>query len=112
MVRRLGERFGDPLLGIGFAIVAGIQIAAEDSLGLADRIGAAAVVVAVAVALAQRRRYPLVLAAVTTASLLARPVIPTAGDGTAYGIAIIVAIYTCAAHLEGRALRLAGGLAI
>ena len=111
MVRRLGERFGDPLMGVGFAIVAGIQIAAEDTLGVADRIGAAAVAVAVAIALAQRRRLPLVLAGVTIASLLARPIIPTAGDGTAYGIAIIVAIYTCAAHLEGRALRLGGVLA-
>ena len=63
MVRRLGERFGDPLMGVGFAIVAGIQIAAEDTLSIADRIGAAAVAVAVAIALAQRRRYPLVLAA-------------------------------------------------
>ncbi len=111
MVRRLGERFGDPILGVGFAIVVGIQIAAEGTLGLADRIGAAAVAVAVAIALAQRRRFPLVLAAVTIASLLARPIIPTAGDGTGYGIAIIIAIYTCAVHLEGRAMRLGGVLA-
>ena len=111
MVRRLVERFGDPLMGVGFAIVAGIQIAADDGLSVADRIGAAAVAIAVAIALAQRRRYPLVLAAVTIASLLVRPIIPTAGDGTGYGIAIIIAIYTCAAHLEGRALRLGGVLA-
>ena len=111
MVRRLAERFGDPLIGLGFAIVAGIQIAAEDTFGLADRIGAASVAVAVAIALAYRRRFPLVLAAVTVASVLARPVLPAAGDGTAYGIAIIIAIYTCAAHLEGRALRVGGVLA-
>jgi len=112
MVRRLAERYGDPLMGVGFAIVVGIQIAVEDEFGLADRIGAAAVAVAVAIALSQRRRFPLVLAAVTVASLLARSFIPAAGDGAAYGIAAVVAIYTCAAHLEGRALRVGGGLAV
>jgi signal transduction histidine kinase len=111
MVRRLAERFGDPLMGVAFAIVAGIQIAADADLGVADRIGAAAVAVTVAIALAQRRRAPLVLAGLTMVSLLARPVIPTAGDGTAYGIAIIIAIYTCAAHLDARALRIGAVLA-
>jgi hypothetical protein len=65
---------------------------------------------AVAAAVALRVRAPLALAAVTLVSMLARPLIPPGGDGTAYGLTALLAAYTCAAHLEGWPLRVGAAL--
>jgi signal transduction histidine kinase len=98
------KRYGDALLAVAFLVATAVQIAGDGDLSASERIGSAAMAVAVAVAISQRARAPLALAAVTLASILARPLIPPGGDGVAYGIAALVAAYTCAAQLEGRAL--------
>src|SRR4051794_31581252 len=98
------RRYGDVLLAVAFLAATAVQIAGDGSLSVSERIGSGAMAVAVAVALSQRSRAPLVLAGVTLASILARPLIPPGGDGVTFGLAALVAVYTCAAHLEGRAL--------
>ena len=57
-----------------------------------------------------RRRMPLLLSATLLASIALRPVVPAAGDGVAYGFPALLAAYTAARHLEGRALWLGGAL--
>src|SRR3954471_2376528 len=112
MIRRAWDRFGDLVGGLLFLALAVAQVVLDDNLGIAEKIGSCAVAAAVAAALWQRRRAPLVLPAIVLASLLARPVVPEGGDGTAYGIAALVAAYTCAAHLEGWPLRAGAALTV
>jgi signal transduction histidine kinase len=112
MVRRAWDRYGDVLLAVVFLAATAVQIAGDAKLSTSEQIGSGAMAVAVAVALSQRRRAPLVLAAVTLASMLARPLIPPGGDGTTYGLAALVATYTCAAELEGVALRAGAALSL
>jgi len=109
-VRRLWTRFGDPILALLFLALAATQIAGDGSFGTSQRVGAIAVALAVAAAIWQRRAAPLVLAGITLASMLLRPLIPVGEDGVAYGIPALVAAYTCAAHLEGRAMRAGAAL--
>jgi signal transduction histidine kinase len=104
VVRQLVQRYGDALLAVAFLALTAVQVGADGSLSAPEKVGAGTMAVAVAVALSQRRRAPLALAAVTLASIVARPVIPPGGDGVSYGLAALVAAYTCASALEGRAL--------
>ena len=110
MIRRAWQRYGDLLIALAFLAVASLEAAADGTMDTADRIGSAAVALAVAVALWQRRRAPLVLAMVAFASLLLRAVIPEGGEGVAYGPPLLIAAYTCAAHLDGWPLRAGGAL--
>ena len=110
MVKRAWERYGDALLALVFLAATAVQIGGDSSLSTAEQIGSAAMAVAVGVAISQRRRAPLVLVVITLASMLARPAIPPGGDGVTYGLAALVAVYTCAAQLEGRTLLLGGVL--
>ncbi len=45
-------------------------------------------------------------------SVALRPLVPAAGDGVAYGVPALLAAYTCARHLEGRALLVGGVLTV
>ena len=105
MIRRV-----DLLLAVAFAAVAGALVVTDDTLDAAGRAGALAMAAAVATALSFRTRAPLALAAVTCASVLARPLIPPGGDGVAYGLPALVATFSCAARLEGRDLLLGAAL--
>jgi signal transduction histidine kinase len=112
MVRRTWRRFGDLVAATAFLVAAGVEIASDHTLDPAQRVGAGAMALAVAIALALRVRAPLAVAAITLASMLARPLIPPGGDGTAYGLPALLAAYTCAAHLEGWPLRLGAALTL
>src|SRR5918998_427568 len=111
MVRDWTQRFGDLLLACVFLAAALVVTIGDDGLRTSEKAGSCAVALAVAVALWQRRQAPLLLAAVTLASMVARPLIPAGGEGVAYGIPAIIATYTSAAWLEGLQLRLGGALA-
>jgi signal transduction histidine kinase len=110
MIRRLWQRFGDAVLALAFFGLAVAEAAGDRSFTTPELIGSIAVALAVAVALWQRRRAPLALAVLALASLALRSVIPEGGDGTAYGIPILISAYTVAAHLDGRALVAGGAL--
>src|SRR3954451_11257851 len=112
MLRRTWRRFGDLVVAAAFLAVAAIEIASDHKLTPAERVGAAAMALAVTVAIAFRVRAPLALAAVTLASMLLRPLIPPGGDGTAYGLPALLAAYTCAAHLDGWALKAGAALTL
>jgi signal transduction histidine kinase len=104
MIRSWWQRYVDVLLAVLFLVGAILQVIVDDTLSTPERIGSATVAVAVAVALSQRRRAPLIVSTILLASLFMRPVVPPGQDGTAYGVAALVAAYTSAAYLEGRAL--------
>jgi signal transduction histidine kinase len=104
MLRRRLQRFGYPMLGLLFLALHGVEIAGDETLSTVEAVGAGVVAVVVAVAVAFAGRAPLVLAAVTLASFLLRPVIPDGGEGSAYGIPAILAAYACALELSGRRL--------
>jgi signal transduction histidine kinase len=104
MVRRVWQRFGDAVLAVVFFALAVAQSASDGSFSTFELVGSTAVALAVAVALWQRQRAPLALAALAFASLALRSVIPEGSDGSAYGIPILISVYTVAAHLEGRPL--------
>src|SRR6476469_3287416 len=104
MLRQSLRRWGDPGLAVAFGVLVGVQIATDGSLSAPQAVGATAVAAAVAAGLWLRRRMPLLLSATLLASIALRPVVPAAGDGVAYGVPALLAAYTCARHLEGRAM--------
>jgi signal transduction histidine kinase len=105
MLRAWLRRYLDVLLAALFMTAALLQVVFDGSMSVAAKLASGTVVVAVAVAVSQRRRAPLVLSGILLASLLLRAWIPPGEDGTAYGIAAIVAAYTNAAYLDGWQLR-------
>jgi len=105
MVRGWGQRWGDAVMAFGFLSLAIGQTVGDATLQAPAKVGSCAVALAVGVALWQRRAVPLVLLAVTLASLVLRPLVPEGGDGEAYGIPALIGAYTCATVLEGRRLR-------
>ncbi len=110
MLRRWFARYVDVVIALAFLALAVVAIVTDDGLSAGDRVGASAEALAVAAALWHRRRAPLVLAAVTLASIVLRPLIPQAGDGVAYGVPALVSVYTSASLLEGAQLRVGAAL--
>src|SRR3954467_15194952 len=104
MIRGVWRRWGDAVLAIVFLGLAVAQAATDSSFSTTELVGSVVVAAAVAAALWQRQRAPLALAAVAFASLVLRGVIPEGSDGSAYGIPILISVYTVAAHLDGRPL--------
>jgi signal transduction histidine kinase len=102
-VREVIRRHGDPLLAAVLIGLAEAQILTASNVSASGRAGLGAVTLALLPLVAWRRRLPLVLLAVVFLAGLANIWLPDAGGGEALGLVVFLAIYTAAAHTQGRA---------
>ena len=106
----LQRRYGDLLLAVALS---GLMVVQVVELELARRDEAIAVAAGLLVlpALALRTRYPLApIGLVTTLGLLGLLLPKRITDIEAFGFIMLLAVYTAAAHSEGRRAWIAGGL--
>jgi signal transduction histidine kinase len=106
--RLLGDQ--DVLLGLLAALVLAVEYVADRDLAWWQLVAGLGLAGGVGVLVALRQRYPLALLAFTDAAILARAVIPEGGDGVAWGLVALLAVYTAATHSDGLASRV--GLAL
>ena len=106
----LGDQ--DVLLGALTALALAVEYAADRSLDWWQVAGGLVVAVAVGVLVYSRRRRPLLLLAVTDIFILARVLLPAGGDGVAWGLVGLFAVYTAATYARGRQARVGLGLTI
>lgn len=106
--RLVGEH--DVLLGLLTAVALTVEYVADRELTwwqLAAGLGLAATM---GVLVVIRQEHPLALLVVTDAAILARVVVPAGGDGVAWGLVSLLAVYNTATRTDGVRARV--GLAL
>jgi signal transduction histidine kinase len=102
-LRELIRRHGDWLLAVGIVGLAEIQAWTAANLDLTQKTLTGVFGLVFLPLLAWRRRWPLVLLGTLVAATSANFWLPDAGEGEAFGILVLVGVYTAAAHTGGRA---------
>src|SRR3990172_2506501 len=110
LVRHVLDRSGDVLLAAVVVLLGLLQTILDNDLSSTEIALNCAVAVALGVLLVFRRRIPLLLLALMLASALAEPLIGESGNGEFFGLFVLVAVYTAAAHTESRRMWLAGAM--
>ena len=109
---RLLARYGDALLASGIVALALVQIAGFDEPVWARLVAAAGAAV-VGVAAALRSRFPLLLISLLVGFVVVGSLLPRRfGDVEAMGLFFFLAVYTAAAHTDGRRTLVGGALAV
>lgn len=90
------------LLGGSTAAALAVEYLADRSLTPSQTLRGLAVAALVGVAVAVREWRPLLLLLVTDAAILARAFLPPGGDGVAWGLVSLLAVYSAATRAEGR----------
>jgi signal transduction histidine kinase len=111
-LRRLLRRHGDWMLAVGIIGLAEVQAWTADNLDLTQKTLSAVFSALFLPLLIWRRRRPLVLLGAMVAATIANFWLPDAGQGEAFGILVLVGVYTAAAYTGGRAALVATGLAV
>jgi signal transduction histidine kinase len=109
---RLIVRQRDLLIGV---VVAGLLFAeyvTDPTLHTADLVVGFAVSVGIGTLVTLRHRAPLALLGATTVLITLRAFIPPGGDGVAWGIASLLAIYTVASERDGWEARVGMALTV
>jgi signal transduction histidine kinase len=109
-IRRFVRRHGDPLLAAAIVLAGLGQLFSDSGHSRAQPAFGTLAIVAVGMALTLRRRYPLAPLALVSAGVLAEPWIGESGGGEAMGIAVLIAIYTAAAHTDGWRMWVGGAM--
>ena len=110
LVRHVLDRYGDVLLAAVVVLLGLLQTILDNDLSSTEIALNCAVAVALGVLLVFRRRIPLLLLVLMLASALAEPLIGESGNGEFFGLFVLVAVYTAAAHTESRRMWLAGAM--
>jgi len=108
--RHVLDRYGDVLLAAVVVVLGLLQTTLDNELSTVEIAVNCAIAVVLGVLLAFRRRIPLLLLALMFASALAEPVVGESGNGEFFGLFVLVAVYTAAAHTESRRMWLAGAM--
>ena len=111
-LRELIRKHGDWLLAVGIIGLAEIQAWTAGNLDLTQKALAGGFGLVLLPLLAWRRRWPLLLLGTLVAATSANFWLPDAGEGEAFGILVLVGVYTAAAHTGGRAAVAASVLAV
>jgi signal transduction histidine kinase len=111
-LRRILHRHGDVLLAVGIIGLAEVQAWTAANLDLTQKSMSAVFGLFFLPLLAWRRRWPLVLLAALVAATVSNFWLPDAGEGEAFGILVIVGLYTAGAYTGGRATLAATCLAV
>jgi signal transduction histidine kinase len=111
-LRRLLRRHGDWMLAVGIIGLAEVQAWTAGNLDLTQKTLSAVFSALFLPLLIWRRRRPLVLLGAMVAATIANFWLPDAGQGEAFGILVLVGVYTAAAYTGGRAALVATGLAV
>ncbi|HSI97813.1 MAG TPA: histidine kinase, partial [Gaiellaceae bacterium] len=109
-VRDLVRRHGDLLLALAVIILGLAQIATDGDLSRAQKVGGTAGLLVLGASLAVRGRVPLAPLVLVFAGAVAEPWTGEAGDGEAFGIIVLVAVYTAAAHTDGGLMWVTGAM--
>ena len=110
LVRHVLDRYGDVLLAAVVVLLGLLQTILDNDLSGTEIALNCSVAVALGILLVFRRRIPLLLLALMLASALAEPLIGESGNGEFFGLFVLVAVYTAAAHTESRRMWLAGAM--
>jgi signal transduction histidine kinase len=108
--RRVRDRYGDALLAALIVVLGLLQTLLDNELSTAEIAANIVIAVGVGVLLVFRRRIPLLLLTLMFATALLEPLAGESGSGEFFGLFVLVAIYTAAAHTEGRRMWLAGAM--
>jgi len=110
LLRRGLGRYGDVLLAAVVVLLGLLQTILDNNLSSTEIALNSAIAVGLGVLLVFRRRIALLLLALMLASALAEPLIGESGNGEFFGLFVLVAVYTAAAHTESRRMWLAGAM--
>jgi signal transduction histidine kinase len=110
-LRRLIHRHGDWLLAVAIIGLAEGQAWTAGNLDSTQKTLGGVFGVLFLPLLIWRRRWPLVLLVALVAATVANFWLPDAGEGEAFGIIVLVGLYTAGAYTGGRATFVAIGLA-
>jgi signal transduction histidine kinase len=102
----------DLVLGFAITVALGVEYLADGSLSRADHLVGCAVAVGMGALVAVRHRVPVGLLAATALLIAVRTYIPPGGDGTAWGIVSLIAIYTVASERDGWEARIGFALTV
>jgi signal transduction histidine kinase len=110
-LRRLIRRHGDWILALGIIGLAEVQAWTAGNLDLTQKTLSAVFSALFLPLLAWRRRWPLGLLGALVGATIANFWLPDAGQGEAFGILVLVGVYTAGAYTGGRATFVATALA-
>src|SRR5258708_452772 len=102
----------DLLLGMAMAVALGVEYLADGSLSTADHVVGCAVAAGIGTLVVMRHRVPLGLLTATALLIAVRTYVPPGGDGTAWGIVSLIAIYTVASERDGWEARIGFALTV
>jgi signal transduction histidine kinase len=100
--RKLPRTYGDWLLAIAIIGLAEGQAWTAGNLDLGQKAWSGALGLLFLPLLVLRRRWPLALLAALVAGTIANFWLPDAGEGEAFGILVIVGLYSAGAYVNGR----------
>jgi signal transduction histidine kinase len=96
------ERFGDWLLAGAIIGLAEIQSLTATNLDLTQKVLGTVFGLLLLPLVGFRRRWPLALLAAFVAATVANFWLPDAGEGEAFGVLVLIGLYSAGAHTEGR----------
>ena len=109
-IQALRDRHVDVLLAVLWVGLAVLESFLDSELSARQQLINVAVFIALGVLLAMRRQLPLLLLAIMLVFALAQPWVGQVGGGEVFGLLVIGAVYTAAAHTDGRAMWLAAAI--
>jgi signal transduction histidine kinase len=102
-LRQLIRSYGDWMLAVGIIGLAEVQSWTAGNLDVTQKTMSAVLGLVFFPLIVWRRSLPLVLLGALVAATVANFWLPDAGEGEAFGILVLVGVYTAAAYTEGRA---------
>lgn len=111
-LRHLRLHYGDALLAASLVALGLLQTFLDNQLSTGEVVGNTIVAVAVGALLVIRRRIPLQLLGLMLAASALEPFLGESGNGEFFGLFVLLAVYTAAAHTDGRRVWLAGAMTV
>lgn len=111
-LRHLRRRYGDAALAALFVALGLLQTFLDNELSTTEMLANAIIAIVIGALLIVRRRIPLLLLGLMLVTALLEPLVGEGGNGEFFGLFVLLAIYTAAAHTDGRRLWVAGAMTI
>jgi len=108
--RELVRRHGDPLLALALVVLGLAQVSGNEDLAAEEKLASVAALAVMGAALAGRSRYPLLPLALLTLTPITERWMDDAGDAEAFGLIVLVSVYTAAAHTSGARMWVGGAI--
>ena len=109
-LQHLRRRYGDAALAAFVVALGLLQTFLDNQLSTAEIVGNSIVAVTVGALLVVRRRIPLLLLGLMLATAALEPFLGESGNGEFFGLFVLLAVYTAAAHTDGGRMWLAGAM--